>query len=453
MNKFLRVTKHFILFFLILAYSACYKEEQAVFEADFEVEIINNDFSVPTEVYIQNTSQGGERYLWTFEGGIPESSTEKQPENIWYKNAGRYNIKLECWYRDRCEIKEYILQLDSAIDVGFETKILVNSFAPVVVQIENYTTGADYFEWHFEGGIPEFSDEKHPPAVKYENAGEFIIRLISGNERESKEISRTISVLPRIEAEFEAVFAPEDEDREAPATVFLNSLSNSVLRYKWEALGGKIENDTAKNTFVYFEKAGTYNISLTVDNDKEIKQISKEIILNVNTNLITINDIQLGVNTSKESGQFFSSSMRKVLKESEIDENTGSKIDFVFFALNEQFTYCRFLSPDSADLFTFSPIPSATKTFIINDINKAETNFTERDFDMMVDDLPLRSFAIKTNDTADLYFALNTFPKLILFETFDGRKGVVKITKKTVAGLNSSVEADIKVQKENLTDL
>ena len=433
---------------IALLFASCYKEEAINLKADFEVSVINNDYSVPVEVSLTNNSSGADQYFWTFEGGIPETSTQKHPGNIWYKFPGTYTIKLECKNKYDSATKEYTLKIDSAIQVGFETHIRINDFAPVIVEIRNKSSGSDFYQWQFNGGKPESSTEKYPQPVLYENPGEYTIRLVTGNERETKEFIQTIKVLPRLDADFTASYSFEDEDREAPAVILLESQATSVLRYKWEAPGGKIENDTAPQTSVYFEQPGSYTLLLTVDNDKETKLIRKDIELFPNKNLLSLNDIRLGINSSKEYGSFFSGYLRRTLKESEIDEDNGHLVDFVFFGLNDRFSYCRFLSPDSAGLFTFSPIPQAIKTYIVNDLGNTTLNFSTSIFDSMENDLPLRSLDIKSNDSGSLFFELNTFPRLILFETGDGRKGAVKIKEKVIDGTNSYINVDVKMQKE-----
>ncbi|MDR0541082.1 MAG: hypothetical protein LBH19_02595 [Dysgonamonadaceae bacterium] len=444
--------RRFLLAGMILLFASCYKEETFDIEADFDVTVINGDYTVPVEISIANSSRGSDRYFWTFEGGIPGTSAQKQPENVWYRQPGTYTIKLECHNRFHSATKEYTLQVDSAIHVEFETDIPVNAFAPVSLEIENKSSGSSFYQWRFEGGKPESSTEKNPPAVLYEHQGEYTIRLVAGNERETKEYIRSIRVLPRLEADFTAVCSFEDEDREAPAVILLESRTTSVLRYKWDAQGGKIENDTAPQTSVYFEHPGSYTILLSVDNDKETRQIRKDIELFPNTNLLSMTDVRLGINSSKEDGPFFSGYLRRALKEAEINEDSGRLIDFVFFGLNARFGYCRFLSPDSAGLFTFRPVPQAIKTFIVNDLGRTGLNFTSEVFDSMENDMPLRSLDVKSHDSGDLFFELNTFPRLILFETGDGRKGAVKIKRKAAAGTDSYIEADIKMQKEAVTN-
>jgi len=438
------------LIFILLPFlvTTCYKEELIKLEANFEVSVTNNNYSVPVEISMTNNSRGADRYVWTFEGGVPETSTQKHPEPVVYRRAGTYQIRLECWFRERSDIQTYTLQLDSAIRADFDFQMVENAFAPVMLQVENLSSGATFYQWSFEGGSPETSSEKHPPQIRYEQPGEYIVRLKLGNQRIDKEVTKTFRVLPRMEADFTATLVFENEDREAPATLFLESRTTSVLQYRWEAPGGKIANDTAQNTSVYFEHPGNYSITLQTGNRKETLRINKEIELLPNTHLLTMKDIRLGVNTSKVDGQFFSGRLRRTFLETEIDENIGRQIDFVFFAWDYRFNYCRFLSPDSAQLFTFNAIPGAVKTYIVNDLAQAGLNFTIATFDTMQNDMPLRPLEIKSNDTGDLYFAIEQLPCLILFETGDGRKGAVKIKEKTDAGRNSYLTVDIKMQKK-----
>jgi len=443
-----RISHTLVFILLLLGVTSCYKEDVIKLEPDFEVEVVNNNYSVPVEISITNNSRGADRYLWTFEGGVPETSTQKQPGNVVYRQAGTYQIRLECWFKERSETQTYTLQLDSAFRADFNFQIIENAFAPVMLQIENLSSGASSYQWFFEGGSPETSFEKQPPQIRYEEPGEYTIRLKLLNERIEKEITKTFQVLPRMEADFTATLAFENEDREAPATLFLQSYTTSVLQYKWEAPGGKIDNDTQENTSVYFEQPGKYTITLQTDNGKETLRINKEIELLPNTNLLSMQNIRLGVNSSKEDGPFFSGRLRRTFLEKEIDENTVKSIDFAFFAWDSRFNHCRFLSPDGVHDYTFQFLTGANKTYIVNDLTQANLSFSVAAFDAMQNDALLVPLEIKSNDTGDLYFEIDQLPRLILFETSDGRKGAVKIKEKTDAGRNSFITVDIKMQKK-----
>lgn len=77
---------------ILLFFAGC-KEEATDFEADFEAS--NTSIGVGQYVNFEDASIGGvtERQ-WTFEGGEPSTSTEKDPSAILYATAGSYDVTL-----------------------------------------------------------------------------------------------------------------------------------------------------------------------------------------------------------------------------------------------------------------------------------------------------------------------------------------------------------------------
>lgn len=67
----------FLLIAFLWAVQACYKESYVPVEAKFTTEFKDADESVPVYVVLHNLSEGGDTYEWTFEGGTPETSSEK----------------------------------------------------------------------------------------------------------------------------------------------------------------------------------------------------------------------------------------------------------------------------------------------------------------------------------------------------------------------------------------
>lgn len=155
----------------------------------------------------------------------------------------------------------------------------------------------------------------------------------------------------------------------------------------------------------------------------------------------------MGINTASY-GCFFSSRLRKVLLKNEINNEDGQEIDFVFFGLNSEFNYWTFLSPDRLQNTVFESIKNAIQTKIILFPEKFDILFTIEDFDEMVNDLKLKNISFTPTLLKDEYFTSKiNLPKLILFETQDGRKGAIKIKKTVNEGANSYIVTDIKIQK------
>ncbi len=436
-----------IILFFVLFYS-CYDESKIEFIVDFDILSSDENYSVPSEFLVFNKSVGADRYLWTFEGGVPASSTQKMPGSVVFREPGTHLIRLECWHGNQSNFKEFELNLDSVITYAFNSEIQINSYAPLYVKFNNKTQGATRFEWLFEGGSPSSSTLKEPPLICFEKPGTYVVQLLSGNDRKQYKSTDTIIVLPRLSTDFVLKPSLQDEDLEAPAIFYSENRSVSNIKSKWiVSNGGVVKNDTTTNAEFYFEKPGKYSIELNTDNNKERQTLTKEINILPNTNLYICENLKFGISSSINNGTFFSSHFRKVFLDSEINETNGKYIDFIFFILNEHFNYCRLLSPDQAEDFVYSSFPKAIKTYVINDLDSKKISFTRQDFESMVDDSSFKKLDIRQNDTGDTYFKLDSLPHTILFETIDGRKGAVLIKEIKKSGKESYVIADVKMQK------
>ena len=382
-------------------------------------------------------------------GATPSSSNKKQPDAITYSQAGTYIIKLEAWNDTQRSFKEITVQLDSAVTLDFNVDILVNDFAPATAQITNNTRGASSYEWTFQGGTPETSTVADPPNILFSTPGEHVITLKISNGRESYTSSKTVTLKAALDTDFEIVPSFEDEDYEAPLTASLHNKTISGLRYTWSnSTGGTIANPSAENTEIYFPAPGNYTITLTAENDKETQSVERTLTVKPNTNLYIMENVKLGVSAAHATlGCFYSTTLRNVLTKDEVSGDNGKQIDLVFYGINSSFSYCRFISPDSAAKFTFPAVPQATHTYFINAVESTSISFTVGEFDAMINDTPLNSIDIKSQDTGTSFFSNNTIPRILLFETADGRKGAVKIKSFVANGSQSYIAIDIKVQK------
>ncbi len=441
-----------LILFYLLALSmcplSCYHEQEIPVHVHFDHAITANRFTVPVEVTVTNTTSGADFYHWTFEGASPATSNQKQPGTITYRQAGTHTIRLEAWNDTQRSTKEIALQLDSAVHLNFSTMVLVNDFVPAIVQVTNHTRGASAYEWTFEGGSPAASTSADPAPVVYTQPGTYPIHLKVTNGRETFSMTRTVTLQPALATDFAIVPAFEDEDYEAPLTARLQNLTRSGLRYAWSSTGGNITDPAAQQASIYFEAPGAYDVTLKAENDKETQSVTRRISVKPNRNLYVLENVKLGISTAHATmGCFLAPALRKVLTRSEVTTDNGGLVDLVFFGINAGFSYCRFLSPDSASRYGFSAIPSATRTTIINTLEKSPLAFTATDFDAMLDDGPLRGLAIKANDSGTAFFDNRQAPRVVLFETADGRKGAIKIKAFVADGAQSYILTDIKVQK------
>jgi len=439
---------------LIYCLLGCAKEEAIPVTADFNIEVVNNDFSVPVQVKITNLTEGADTYNWNFVGAMPENSTDRNPGTIVYTQEGDYSIKLEASNQDgEVDSKTIEIPIDADIAIGFTTDILVDNFPPMEVDITNTTVGADSYNWTFQDGTPTSSTNQHPNNVIFNNPGEHTITLEVSNGLETYQTEQTVTVAPHLVADFDYEVNFEDDDFQAPVTLTLINKSISATSYTWTFTGGTPSTSTDENPTVTFNTSGTYTLELQATNGKETLTTSQSITVVPNTNIRTFQDIKLGINTAHSSnviGAFFSTITREVYKKEDVTTENGAAIDIAFFGLNQNFNLNKFVSPDQVQTLTYDAIPNATHTKFINlqESCGCATSMSIAEFDAITEDTLLTGLTI-TETTGGLQdFDNSVVPRIVLFETQDGRKGALKIKDFVVDGVNSYVVVDIKVMKE-----
>lgn len=442
------------ILFTVCLLASCAKEVALPIQADFAVEVVDNDYSVPVRVRINNQTEGADTYQWTFEGGKPADSFDKNPGPVVFETSGEHRIHLRASNRDGSEeSKETVLSLVDPVEVDFTVHFEGNGFSPVVVALENTSTGAINYSWHFEGGIPSYSKAKTPGKVVFSSIGEHRITLEASNERETRQLSKTIVVEQELVPDFVLVPAFQDDDFEAP--VILNIVNNSLgaTEYVWSCLGAEPAESILENPTFLLPVAGLYTIKLTATNGKTIITTAKTVEVFPNTNLRTIKDVKLGINSAHDAntlGSFYSTLERKDYVKDSVPLNDGSIIDIAFFGLDPEFNFNKFVSPDKVQDYTFDPLTNATHTKFINlqESCECQASLSVLEFDAMKDDSLLEPMLIEETIGGIQDFDSTVVPRIVLFETSDGRKGAIKVKEFVKDGTNSHIVVDIKVQKQ-----
>jgi PKD repeat protein len=430
----------------------CYQEQVVVVKAGFVAEVANNNYAVPALVKINNTTTGAENYEWSFAGATPASSSERNPGTLQYNNPGTYTIHLEADnpYGGK-DSRDTIFTFDADILPAF---VLINNgswYPDVTAHITNRTTGATTYQWSFPGGSPSSSTQEQPGDIVFSTPGTYIISLKVGNGRVSYTKDTTVTVLPDLVNDFDITWSADDNDMEVPFTAYLSSKCLSATRLQWSTAGGSPSSSQSISPIVTYTSPGTYTIALAAANDKKHIVLSKSLNLYANSNLFQFKDVHLGINTAQSSvGCFFSSRLGRVLKTSEITDANGSRIDIVYFGFDSGFGYNKFVSPSSVQSYTFTPIPNAITTSIVNRQESCDcgSSMTISQFDAMTDDSMLQSTDINQTTTGLSEFDSSGLPRIVLFQTQDGRKGAIKIKQCVQAGRQSYIVCDIKVMKK-----
>lgn len=435
---------------LLFLFSSCYKEHELPVNVDFSVEIVDNDYSVPVKVAIHNATTGAETYSWSFEGGSPASSDKKEPGVIEFATPGSYKIILEAANKHGGkDKKEITVTVDPAIDVDFTVTNTQSAYSPVAVNVVNISKGGSSYKWTFEGGIPVSSVEKQPGTIVFAEPGIHKIILEVSNGKEVHRSEKVVEVKPALLADFDTQWRVEDNDMQAPFRTFIQNNTVSATQYTWNCPGGTVSDPDIAEPEIVYNLPGTYTMTLTAQNDKSSQTVSKTITILPNTNLYIFKDVKLGINTAQNTiGCYFSAALGKVLKSNEVTVTNSSKIDFAYYGLNSAFSYNKILSPDDVQHYTFSPIPGAIHTEVINKQESVGSSFSAADFDAMADDLPLQSLSIASSAAGYAQFDNSLTSRVVLFKTQDGRKGAIKIKEYVTDGQQSYIVVDVKMMKQ-----
>ncbi len=439
------------LFLLMLMVVACAKETIIPVTADFNITVIDNDYSVPVRVKIQNNSQGADTYEWKFEGATIVNSNEINPKTRIYTEPGKYTILLRASNRDGEEDKKsIILEVDEATSASFSWKREGSAIAPVTIQMINESKGAKSYQWKFENGTPAASQERMPEVV-FNKAGKHLIQLVVSDGKETYSTEKIIEVFPAMKVDFDWTIDLIDQDYQAPVLLHLKNKTSNAFSFLWKIEGPETIQKTEESPDIILNNPGKYNITLEATNDKETKVITKQITIFPNKNLLSFYNIKLGISTAQEKvGCFFSSKLGKVFTASQINNKNGALIDFAYFGLNAEFTYNQIISPDEVQNTVFSAIPNATHTKVIHQQKPVKIQLSPTQFDEIEEGTDFTDIVISESGSGKKPYNKVELPMVVLIQTSDGRKGAIKINSYAFAGKNSYITVDIKIQKEHL---
>ncbi|MBR8788534.1 hypothetical protein IX307_002888 [Bacteroides pyogenes] len=439
---------NFIAFLLTASsFCSCLRETEVPIASKFTIETAEDKTS-PVTVKINNSSYGADEYEWTFEGGQPGSSTDKNPGKVLFTQAGEHKITLRVWNAVEEKMSQQTLRVDSAMTIDFDFTVAINDIAPGTVSVINKSKGGSQYEWTFEGGIPSTSNQQHPGAITFADGGEHKIHLRVFNGSKYEERTKTLTLQPPMQADFSYAPLPVDQDWEAPLTLKTTNLTTGGLSYRWVCAGANVMSPTDETTAIRLEHAGTYKLQMIAGNGKEEKVVEKSIVIKPNSGIITQNDLKFGINEAKNSiGCFYSAKEGGVLTSNKIVElQCGAWVDFGFFALNSSFNYCYFFAPNQAKANSFPKIDNAQDATFINNPGSMGVNITNAIFDNIKRSSDMNQFS-KWSEERLTSFNKTSAPHFVLVHTVDGRRGIIRIKEFVKDGSQSYIVADVKLEK------
>lgn len=427
--------------------SSCLKETAVPIESAFTIET-SEDKTSPVTIQLKNESYGAEEYEWTFEGGLPSSSTERTPGQVVFTQAGEHKITLRVWNAVEERTSQQTIRVDSAMTIDFDFSIALNDIAPGMVSITNKSKGGSQYEWTFEGGIPSTSNLQHPGTITFADGGEHKIRLRVFNGSKYEQLTKAFTLRPSMQVDFSYKPLPIDQDWEAPLTLTTTNLTTGGLSYRWICNGAQVLSPTKQSTSVRFEHPGTYKLQLIAGNGKEEKTKEETITIKPNTGIIKQNDVRFGINEAKNSiGCFYSAKFGGVLTSNQITQDkSGVWVDFGFFALNSSFNYCYFFAPNRAKSNSFPELDLAQGATFVNTPGAMGININDAVFENIKRASDLDQFA-KWSEMTQTSFSKSNISHFVLVRTADGRKGVIRVKKFVKEGARSYIVADVILEK------
>nr|WP_294897302.1 PKD domain-containing protein [uncultured Pedobacter sp.] len=182
-----------VFFFLLIAmlFSFCTKKEKLkkedpVIEVNFDsqVKFINEGDSVEF-INLSKSSDQNVTYEWTFVGGTPFKSSQKNP-TVYYSKFGNYDVKLVVISKSKKDsvTNNSFVNVKSpagkdTISAKFDSQNK-SIFEDESVTFSNLSQSSDpdvVYDWTFNGGNPSKSSQKNP-VITYDRSGNYDVKLV-----------------------------------------------------------------------------------------------------------------------------------------------------------------------------------------------------------------------------------------------------------------------------------
>ena len=206
------------------------------------------------------------QWNWSFEGGTPAVSTQKNP-SVTFAKAGSYGVTLKVSNDNSTDeiIKSGYIQVSMPAPVAAFTAGTTNIMAGSSVQFTSTSTNATSYSWSFEGGNPSTSTQANP-SVQYPNPGTFAVTLTASNASGSDTQVKSGLITVTAPA-MQAVFSISDNMvTEGETVAFSDQSTGNPSSWYWTFEGGTPASSTAQNPSVKYANAGKYDVTLKVSN-------------------------------------------------------------------------------------------------------------------------------------------------------------------------------------------
>lgn len=240
------------------------------------------------------TTKNPTAWLWHFEGGVPATSTEKDP-TITYQQNGAYNVTLIVTNDlgiDTIVKENYIHIQDPEVapiaDFVYERDTI---YKDETVQFTNLSSeNSVAYKWTFLNGTPPSSTDRDP-IVKYSKLGSHLVSLTVSNVAgsHSKLVQKAVTVLNRTIPQ--AIFTSDKQNIMPNDLVQFSDISKGgTVSRKWIFEGGIPEHSNETNPIVTYPVNGKYDVTLIVKNELGTDSITSISYITVGTSAIQMDE-------------------------------------------------------------------------------------------------------------------------------------------------------------------
>ncbi len=263
---------------------------------------------IPFEVQYTNTSHGAISYQWTFPGGKPSSSIEKDPL-VRYEKPGIYDVRLMAFDATDTSIitQSKLIEVSEIPEADYNSAVTAFS-----VYFSNQSKqGTSYF-WNFGDG--KTSTDESPVHV-YQSEKEYSVSLITTNECGSDTMIKQVAVflVPKVNFIADTTLLCG-----SGIVQFISKTSSDVNYWSWQFEGGEPSSSDSTNPAVFYKKKGIYSVKLTVKNTNGENELLKLAYIKV------ISSVLCPENTfskTEESGEVLTNPIKKMASGPQIYPN------------------------------------------------------------------------------------------------------------------------------------
>lgn len=224
--------------------------------------------------FINNSTSNVQTFLWSFPGGIPNTSNLPNPVVV-YANPGNYDVTLTVTNpqgSNQLQKLNFInVSANANANYAYNTNGMEASF-------DNASSFASSYFWNFGDG--NTSTDLNPNHV-YINSGTYNVTLIAlSSSCQSDTIEQSVNITA---APVSSFTVNNNVGCEPFGAQFTNLSLNNPVSFNWTFEGGNPSISTEANPSVVFANAGTYDVQLITTNAFGADTLNLNNYITVNT--------------------------------------------------------------------------------------------------------------------------------------------------------------------------